>query len=116
MVNRVDNMLAASAYLEARNMPSYRQYLVIETTSGHPLYKLWEGVKNRCYNVNSGAYDNYGGRGIVMCELWRTNSKAFIDDIQRLLGPRPSSSHSLDRINNDGPYEPGNVRWATALE
>lgn len=86
------------------------------TTRGgarHPLYAVWVGMKDRCCNPNCGGYKNYGGRGIVVCERWRNDFAAFIAD----MGPRPSPKHTLDRYpDNDGNYEPGNVRWATAKE
>jgi hypothetical protein len=64
----------------------------------------------RCTNPKHPNWKNYGGRGISVCDEWRHSFKAFLAHI----GPRPSSEHSLDRYpNNDGNYEPGNVRWAT---
>lgn len=74
-------------------------------------YVVWLGMINRTTNENSAGYSEYGGRGISMCERWRNSFEAFLDD----MGPRPSSRHSLDRINVDGNYEPGNCRWATPL-
>ena len=73
-------------------------------------YATWERMKNRCYNTNSPDYEDYGGRGITVCERWRTSFENFFAD----MGLRPSTNHSLDRYpNNDGNYEPGNCRWAT---
>lgn len=65
----------------------------------------------RCLNKNDQAWDRYGGRGITVCERWRV-----FDDFLADMGLRPSPELSLDRINNDGNYAPGNVRWATRLE
>lgn len=66
-------------------------------------------MKTRCLNPNNGRYHRYGGRGITICSEWRESFEAFFAHV----GPRPSAGHTLDRINNDGNYEPGNVRWAT---
>lgn len=70
---------------------------------------MWAGMIQRCHNPNVRNYQNYGGRGIQVCERWRQSFQAFVED----MGPRPSPKHSLDRRENDGNYEPGNVRWAT---
>lgn len=75
-------------------------------------YKSWGAMKSRCLNPNYHGYSRYGGRGITIYEPWINDFQAFYDYI----GPRPTASHSLDRINNDGNYEPGNVRWATPLQ
>lgn len=77
-----------------------------------PEYRLWAGMKERCLNSKSKAWANYGGRGIRICERWANSFSAFIEDI----GYRPSPNHTIDRVNNDGNYEPGNVRWATPKE
>ncbi|AIX21384.1 putative HNH endonuclease [Synechococcus phage ACG-2014f] len=79
--------------------------------NNHPLYTTWYGMKTRCLNQNTGNYMRYGGRGITICEEWRDNFQAFVDYV----GERPEG-HTLDRINNDGNYEPGNVRWATSQQ
>lgn len=80
--------------------------------SGTKIYKNWSGIKKRCYNPNCKDYPNYGGRGITMFEIWMDNFQAFYDYVSTLphFGEK---GYSLDRINNDGNYEPGNLRWAT---
>lgn len=76
-------------------------------------YKAWWNAKDRCYNTNNANYHHYGGRGITMWWVWRSDFYAFY----MYIGPRPSPEHSLDRYpNNDGDYVPGNVRWATVDE
>lgn len=77
--------------------------------SGSPEYAAWNAAIHRCHNPQTGNYADYGGRGISVCDAWRESYAAFLSHI----GRRPSSRHSLDRIDNDGHYEPGNVRWAT---
>lgn len=79
---------------------------------GSPEYRAWQGAKNRCNNKNVQGFGNYGGRGIKFHEGWVGNFQAFFEAV----GPRPSDKHSLDRIDTNGHYEPGNVRWATARE
>lgn len=75
-----------------------------------PEYAAWHSMKVRCFDPKMPAYKNYGGRGITVCERWARSFPLFLADI----GLRPSPQHSLDRYpNNDGDYEPGNVRWAT---
>jgi hypothetical protein len=83
-------------------------------------YDRWRSMIRRCYNPKDKDYNNYGGRGITVCGRWRelngVGCRYYIDDIHNILGLQPSPEHSLDRINNDGPYEITNLRWATNLE
>lgn len=73
-----------------------------------PEYEIWRGMKKRCENKRTRSWPHYGGRGIRVCAKWSKSYLAFLSDV----GRRPSKHHSIDRINNDGNYEPGNVRWA----
>lgn len=80
--------------------------------STFPEYGIWTGMLARCSNPNSKHFARYGGRGITVCPEWQEDFANFYRD----MGDRPSKRHSIDRIENDGNYEPGNCRWATAYE
>lgn len=77
-----------------------------------PEHRAWVHMKQRCSNKKKREYEHYGGRGIKVHPGWQTSFLAFLRDV----GPRPSVKHSLDRIDVNGDYEPGNVRWATQQE
>lgn len=90
----------------------------VHGASAHPLFKLWQRIIDRCENPASKSYVWYGARGISVCERWH-DPWLFFEDIERELGLPPDGKtpggmplYTLDRENNNGNYEPGNVRWA----
>ena len=83
--------------------------------SNEKIYAVWQKMRKRCYYKSDKNYKDYGGRGIVVCDDWNSDFKRFYDYVSQL--PHFGElGYSLDRINNDGNYEPGNVRWATQTE
>lgn len=101
-----------------------RDELLLERATKHgatrggknsPEYNSWRSILRRCFNPEDPAYENYGGRGITICDHWKGEHgfEHFLED----MGPRPSPRHTIDRYpDNDGNYEPGNCRWATSKQ
>ena len=84
--------------------------------TGTPLFAAWGGIKQRCFNRDSAVWKDYGGRGITLHAPWIEDFAAFSAYVRSYLGDRPSVEHTIDRIENDGHYAPGNLRWATKAQ
>lgn len=76
-----------------------------------PEYLIWKSMRQRCNNIKNIGFASYGGRGISVCERWNDFEMFLLD-----MGSRPSELHSIDRINNDGNYEPSNCKWSDSME
>lgn len=80
------------------------------------LYRAWQAIKKRTTDPHSDHYKYYGARGIRLCPAWDASYENFRDDILREIGPWPGADYTIDRIDNEKGYQPGNVRWSTGLE
>ena len=79
-------------------------------------YRFWVNARWRCLSPKCPSFADYGGRGISIHSTWIDDPVAFTEWVRDTLGPRPSRRHSLDRIDNNGNYEPGNLRWSDWVE
>jgi hypothetical protein len=105
--------------LRVKSCGCYQQSRINNKVIGRPEYAIWVQMNQRCYNKRCKAYKNYGARGVMVCEAWRAKPgkqaaafRAFLKHV----GPRPKGARrqwSIERKDNNGNYEPGNVRWAS---
>lgn len=107
--------------LTKRESPMCRRCRTIERSTVHGYagvgrktseYITWMNIKQRCHNPNTRAYQDYGARGITVCDRWMESFENFLAD----MGPKPSPRHSIERVNNDLGYSPDNCKWATRAE
>ena len=83
-----------------------------ENPIGYNCYTRWQSMKRRCYTPSDRAFNRYGGRGIKVCDRWLESYDNFLSD----MGLPPTKDHQIDRVDNDGNYEPGNCRWVSRTE
>lgn len=91
------------------NLFKYEHKIMV---SKHPYYKVWIGLRARCYNVTDKNYEDYGGRGIIVCDRWLNSFMNFVKD----MGIKPSKKHSVEREDNDDNYTPANCKWGLPIE
>lgn len=102
-------------YKARDRVKSCRQKGCTAKYSSHIIYNTWRNITSRCGNKKHPEYYLYGGRGIIMCDRWKEKGKGFMNFAEDM-GEKPSNIHSIDRIDVNENYEPGNCRWATKKE
>ena len=98
------------------NLLRVKETSITHGLSKEPIYFVWKAIKQRCLNENGKHFDDYGGRGIVICDEWKNDFKAFYDYVMSLPKLVTSERLTIDRIRNNEGYKPVNIRWATYTE
>lgn len=116
ITNPIDGFKLRSG--EIKSCGCYKRELTIKRNTKHSLcntriYRIWVGMHERCYNRNSPKYHRYGGRGICVCDEWLNDIEAFYE---WAMANGYQENLTIDRIDNDGNYEPSNCRWSTNEE
>jgi hypothetical protein len=104
--------LSCGCYQRKRNSETHFKHGHDRPGQETSTHRSWRALVQRCTNKGNNRYYRYGGRGISVSPLWVKDFQRFLTDV----GECPGKGYSIDRINNDGNYEPGNVRWATAKQ
>jgi hypothetical protein len=110
-IKRLDNNAKSCGCLNYQSINGFKHGL-----SNTYLYETWSSIKQRCYNRNNKDFKYYGGRGIGLSKEWYNNFELFYNYIIENLGLRPTKQHSIDRIDNNEHYVPGNLKWSTKSE
>lgn len=108
----INNSVSCGCYKKESNFGSKTHFKPTHGMAKTSIYMIWRGIIARCKNPKTTYYHRYGGRGITICDRWATSFENFYAD----MGERPSSKHSIDRIDNNGNYEPDNCKWSTPKE
>jgi hypothetical protein len=112
--NNKERYKATQSEYKKANQEQVKQWYE-EWCDENPYHSIYRGMLRRCYVPSCDHFDKYGGRGITVCERWRDENNGY-KNFEADMGERPSSKHTLDRINNNGNYEPDNCKWSTKKE